>query len=802
MIRNYFKIAWRSLKRQPFFTFLNIFGLTIGIAGSLLIGLYIYDELSFDKMFTDADRIHRVNADIKFGGVTHDMSKVPAPMAQTMLNDCQQVEMVTRIRDEAGVLIKKKNSQNNIKEKHATYVDANFFDMFGVDLLAGQTHALKEQNTLVLTKTTALKHFETIHSAVGQQLIINNNKLYTVTGIVNDFPKNSFLRNHTVLVSTSGYSIAQENQWGDFNFYTFVKLLPNANIDNLETVLKGFVGKYLVPWMQTFFPGMTEESFFASGNYLYYETIPLTDIHLSGNKEEELSPNSAMQNVYILSCIGLFLIVLASVNFINLSTASSLKRAKEVGIRKTLGSNRLSLIKQFLTESGLISFIALLVAIGVAALTLPFFNTLVDKTIEIPFGNPIFWLILIVCTVLLGSFSGMYPAFFMSRFIPVHVLKGSTNSSTKGGGLRNSLVVFQFSISVVLIAATIVVYQQLNFIQNKDLGYTKDQVLIIDDVHGAGDRVQAFKAEVQKLSNVKSASVSGYLPTPSLRRDRTYRRSRNTDQDNPVNMQSWEVDYDYISTMGMEIIAGRGFDKQFTTDIQSIVLNESAIELLGVTPEEAIGMNLSEKVKIIGVVKNFHFESLKDKVGALGLTIGNSNNSMAVLLTAGDFSNTISKIESIWNDIAPGEPFAYNFMEDSFNTVYKEEQKLGVIFMIFTILSILIACLGLFGLAAFNAQKHFKEIGIRKVLGATVNQITLKLVFTFLKLVGIAILISLPISWYAMNVWLQDFSYRIDISWQTFAFTVLIVLGVAVLTISFQSIKAAIANPIKSLRTE
>jgi putative ABC transport system permease protein len=810
MFKNYLKIAWRSLKRQPFFTFLNTFGLAIGMAGGLLISLYIYDELNFDTMFKDADRIHRIDADMKFGGTESKMAQVSAPMAAAMENDFPQVELTARFRDLGSMLLRKSDSEANAKEEKTTFVDSTFFDMFGLDLLVGDVKtALREPNTLVLTRTAALKHFG-LKKALGQRMILNNTDTYTVTGVIDDMPRRSFLRDHTVFMAMAGHEDAQNQEWTSHNFYTFIKLIPEADISDFQAPLQSMLGKYIIPYVQTFLPGMTEEQLAASDNYMNYSTIALKDIHLYSNQDHELSANSSIRNIYILSFIGLFLIVLASVNFMNLSTAQSLKRAKEVGIRKTLGSDKSALIRQFLTESGLISFISLLFALVIAAVATPYFNVLSGKSVSIPFSSPFFWLILLSATLVLGLFAGSYPAFFMFRFMPASVLKGGGKNSVGGGTIRSFLVVFQFAISVLLIISTLVVFQQLKFIQGKDLGFAKDQVLVVDDVYTLGEKATAFKEEVVQLGQVRSATLSANMPTPSSRSNTSFFKEGVATAENSINMQIWRVDEDYVPTLDMEILEGRNFDRRFGTDSTAMLVNESAVSILGVQPKEALGMRMvrnfedgtSNHFTIIGVLKNFNYESLREGIGALSMTLDNSTGSLAVKLEAGDFSNAIASIERIWEKIAPGQPFGYRFMEDSFNTTYQAEQQLGRIFFTFTILSILIACLGLFGLAAFNAQKRTKEIGIRRVLGASVSQITYRLTTDFLKMVGIAILVALPIGWFVMNKWLEDFSYRIEISWWMLASAALLAVAIAVLTVSYQSIKAAIVNPIKSLRTE
>ncbi len=811
MFKNHLKIAWRSLKKQPFFTFLNTFGLAIGIAGGLLISLYIHDELSYDTMFADANRIHRVHADIKFGGEDRKFAVTPAPMAEAVQNDFSEVELAMRFRTQGSMLLRKADTESNIKELQSTYADSTFFEMFGIDLLVGDRKtALKSPNTLVLTKSAAEKHFG-LNDAVGQTMILDNNNSFTVTGVIADFPQNSFLRDHTVFMAMSGYEDSRIVNWGSNNYQTYLKLIPSANIEDIQQPLRGFLSKYVIPGVQQFMPGITEEQFKAAGNHLIYSTMPLTDIHLRSDRVAEISGNNDLQSIYILSFIAIFLLVLACVNFMNLSTAHSLKRAKEVGIRKTLGSNRGELIRQFLIESGLVSLGSLVLAVILAIILLPLFNDLADKDISMPYSNPFFWLTLLASGVVLGLISGGYPAFFMSKFIPVKVLKGTSNNSLGGGNVRNVLVVFQFAISVFLIIGTLVVYQQLNYIQNKDLGFSKDQVLIVNDAFSLDNKATSFKEEVKKLSYVKNATLSSFFPTPSGRSDSVFAPEEGlTDQENALSMQRWGVDFDYVSTMEFEIIAGRDFNRAFKNDSTSIIINESAVSVIGISPEEAIGKRYTPNMAaenpiyytIIGVVKDFHFSPFRAEIESLSLHLEDRAYALAIKLESGNISNAIGGIERIWNQVAPGQPFDYYFMEDSFNDTYQSEQRLGKIFFIFTTLSILIACLGLFGLAAFNAEKRTKEIGIRKVLGASVSQISYRLSVDFLKLVGIAILVSLPLGWFAMNKWLEDFSYRIEIGIWVFGLAAFLAVAISILTVSYQSIKAAIVNPVKSLRTE
>ncbi|GAB5526837.1 MAG: ABC transporter permease [Roseivirga sp.] len=818
MFKNNIKIAWRNLKRQPFFAFLNTFGLAIGMAGTLLISLFIHDELRYDRMFSDADRIYRVNISNRLAGETSDYASVSGPLADVMRQDFPQAQLITRFKESNSILLRKDDSQKNVKEEHVVGVDENFFEMFGIRLLQGnEANALKEPKSLVLTPSAAEKHFPD-GDIVGKSLIMDNGETYLVTGIVEEMPKSSFLKDYSVFISLSSYEDAKSIAWNNWSYPTFVKLVPGTDPETLQTFLSGVKDNYLIPWAMTFIPGLTVESSRENeketGNFMRFGAIALTDIHLhSPNIEGEFNANSDIQNVYILSFIGLFLLVLASVNFMNLSTARSLKRAKEVGLRKTLGSSRAGLVKQFLTEAGLISFISLALAIGVATMILPYFNALSGKSIVMPFSNPVFWLTLLLITLVLGLVSGSYPAFLMSKFAPHNALKTGGGSSLKGGKVRNLLVVVQFAVSIFLIASTLVVFQQLNFIQNKDLGFKKDQVLIIDDADAAGDALESFKTEVERLSQVESVSLSSFLPTPSARNGITYFVENAMDTENAIIIGSWRVDHDYISTLGLELIAGRDFSPQLKTDSSSLIINESTLQMLGLTAEEAIGTRMTDDFRredkenahfmtVIGVVKNFHFESLRNGIDALSLTLDKGANKAIIKLNPGDFSGSIAQIEGLWDEAAPGQLFNYYFMDDSFNQTYEAEQRLGLIFITFTVLSLFIACLGLFGLAAFNAEKRSKEIGIRKVLGASVGQITYKLSIDFLRLVGFAIIVSIPLAWYAMNQWLQDFSYRIEISWWIFALSALAAIAISILTVSQQSIRAALSNPVKSLKVE
>ncbi|MEQ8928185.1 MAG: FtsX-like permease family protein, partial [Fulvivirga sp.] len=544
-----------------------------------------------------------------------------------------------------------------------------------------------------------------------------------------------------------------------------------------------------------------------------FHSIALTDIHLnSQDRSGDFNENGDIKNIYILAVVGLFLIAMALVNFMNLSTAQSLKRAKEVGVRKTLGSNRLGLVRQFLTESVLIASVSVVFGLLLAVVMLPPFNQLAGTSITIPFESFEFWLILICSAITLGFLAGVYPAMVISRFAPIKAL-GNGNVTSSGGLMRNVLVVFQFTISVCLMVGTLVVYQQLQYIKTKALGYEKDRILVVDNAKSAGQNLDTFKQEVQSLANVEIASLSSFLPTPSDRNGTTFFKESSLGPSDAVIIGNWRIDHDYLETLGLELIAGRNFDPANVADSTALLINEASLSMFDVSLDEALGMRVTrdfhredkenmEYYTVIGVVKDFHFESMRNVINGLTFRLGFDANKMMVKLKAGEYQETIENIHTIWNKVSPGQPFEYYFMDESFDKTYRSELRLGSIFLLFTSLSIFIACLGLFGLAAFNTEKRTKEIGIRKVLGAGVGQIVIRLSIDFLKLVGIALVVALPLSWLLMNKWLQNFSYRVELGIGLLLMCAFLAIGIAILTVSYQSIKAAIVNPVKSLKNE
>ena len=807
MLRNYLKTAIRNLWKNKGFSAINIIGLAIGLATCLLIMIYVMDELSYDRYNEKADRIYRVDGEIKFGGNHFILAVAPAPAGPAMLKDFPEVEKETRFRGYGGFLVRK--GGQNIQEDAVIYADSTLFDVFTLPMIQGDPHtALIDPHTVVITEKIAKKYFDATN-VVGRSLLVNDSIPYKITGVIRDLPAQSHFH-FDIFVSLSQSDESRNDQWLSNNFNTYVVLRKGTDPRQLEAKLKGMVVKYVAPLVHQAV-NISLDDFFKAGNFVGFSLTPLERIHLYSNKTAELGANGNIQYVYIFSAIAFFILLIACVNFMNLSTARSANRAKEVGIRKVLGSLRGNLIIQFMIESILISAFGLLLALGLAWLLLPVFNQLAAKDMSIGLFSRL-WLApsLLGLMLLVGLLAGSYPAFFLSAFRPIAVLKGNVASGFKTGWLRNSLVVFQFGISMVLMVGTAVIYRQLAYIHNRELGFKREQVLIVQNTGALGDQVRAYKEKLLRLPGVEGVTMTGYLPTSDSRNDDAFFLSPDLDTKKAISMQRWAVDENYIPVLGMRMAAGRNFSKDFLTDSMGIVINEAAAHFLGFC--DAIGQKIYElddvKTKktrmfhVIGVVKDFNFNTLRQVVTPLALFLERDRGSLALKVQSGNVHRLVGQVEDAWRSMAPGQPFSYTFMDDQFNNIYLTEQRMGGISLSFSLLAILIACLGLFGLAAYAAEQRTREIGIRKVLGATVSGIIALLSKDFLLLVLVSAVLAFPIAWLAMHRWLQDFAYRIDIGWEVFVLAGLLSVGIALLTVVFQALKAALTNPVRSLRSE
>jgi len=806
MLKNYLKIAWRNLTTNKAFTLINVSGLALGLTTCLLIVFYVFDELSYDHYNTKLERIYRVNTDVGFGGNTHVNATSPPPLAAALKAAYPEVEEVARFRQGGGAMVKK--GDQNIHEYSMIYADPSVFGVFTLPVISGSIAEFKEPHTLVITKRAALKYFNTAQAA-GRVLTFNDTSRYKIAAVIKNIPAQSHF-NFDFFVSMADVPESKEQAWLTNDFHTYVLLRNGADAKKLESSLQPFFRKHAGAQLQSLLH-LTFDGFDRGGNHFKLNLVPLKDIHLRSNVESELGANGSIQYVYILSAIAVFILLIACVNFMNLSTARSANRAREVGVRKVLGSSRKYLIIQFLAESILVTFIAALVAVAAACLLLPAFNQLSGKQLEIT-PPVVAWAVPVLLGIILiaGSLAGSYPALYLSGFQPIQVLKGKIAAGFKSGMLRNSLVVFQFGISIFLIIGTLVIYNQLTFIQNADLGYNRDHVLIVYNTWTLGKSARNFKNEVKQLSGVENATLTGFLPTRTENNSPIISKSPSYDQKSSILSDIWTVDEDYVNTLGMKIKEGRDFSKQMSTDSSAVLLNETAAKQLDIRHlnGQLVYTNQGDAKKpikayrVIGIIKDFNFQSLRANVTPMTLMLDNDNYLLSVHIHSADIPAVMAGIKNIWTKFSPNQQFGYSFMDDDFNAIYRQEQQSGKIFILFTSMAIAIACLGLFGLAAFAAEQRTKEIGIRKVLGATVSNIITMLSADLIKLVLLAILLASPLAWWAMNKWLQGFAYRQAIAWWVPAIAGAAAVLIALITVSSQAIKAARANPVKSLRSE
>jgi putative ABC transport system permease protein len=794
------RLAVRQLLKTRGFTALNILGLTLGLTTFLLIVLYVADECSYDRWNTKAARIYRINTDLNLSQHVSYLADAAPPVAPTLIKNYPDVQQAVRLLPQPGTRFKK--GDQLIAEPHVVICDPGMFDLFPVPMVEGDpASALLSPRTVVITESTARRYFNSTH-VVGRTLTdVDDSLVLTVTGVVRDMPaQSSFHYDLFITMRGNGMEKPDNSFYALFPMSTFILLRPGADVNALRQQL----GSFMYKWDPKY------KEYESPDYFLHLGLIPLTDIHLRSNRTDELEPNGNIQYVYIFSAIAVIVLLLAAINFMNLSTARSAGRAREVGVRKVLGSARSTLIAQFLSESLLMTFAAAVLAIGLAWAILPVFNQLADKSLTIDM-TVIKWLLpsLAAIVLIVGLLAGAYPAFFLSAFRPVEVLKGKLSSGFKGGVLRSTLVVFQFSISLFLIIGTMIVFLQLHYIQSRDLGFDRSRMLTIKGLTSLKDPL-TLKKEALQLPGVSGATLSNFLPTNQERWHNFGQVKGHTDISTEV--QSWMVDPDYISTLKMQIAKGRDFSPQFGTDSTGIVLNETAAKVWGIAEDPLNkqitlnGFNSGKTVfHVIGVVKDFNFSSLRTNVTPLVMIVNNpfgNPNLLNIRVKSDDLPALISQLKMKWKELAPYQPFEYSFMDADFDALYRSEQRMGQLSVLFSGLAILIACLGLFGLAAYAAEQRTNEIGIRKVLGASVPSIIGLLSRDFGRLMALAILIATPLAWLGMNKWLQNFAYHTTITPWTFILAATIVLLIAAATTIYQSVRAALANPVDSLRAE
>jgi putative ABC transport system permease protein len=800
MFKNYLKIAWRNIRRHKGYSFINITGLAIGIASSILIYLFVAFELSYDKFHERAGDIYRLAFSAQIGDTKINQVYTSAENFKRLLQDFPEIETGVKflVLGRTPITV----GEKTFYETRIYAADATFYDVFSIPLMSGDpATALVNPHTMVISRDTATRYFGTT-DVLGRVLHVHDSggsKDFAITGVSENIPENSHFH-YDLLISTTNFPTLLDNDVWDANiFVTYLFLKPGTSKDSFNEKLKTFTKKYM--------GGREFDEWLAKGNSWEYFLQPLTSIHLNSDLGGEFEANGSRTYVIIFSVISLLILLMACINFVNLSTAKSALRLKEVGLRKVVGSNRNKLIFQFLSESVFLSFFSLALSIGGVHCFLPAYRNLIGRNLQIHYlDNPIVIPSLIILGLAVGVISGIYPAFFQSSFKPITALRSKTGTTKGSSLLRNFLVTFQFTITIFLIIGTLVVLQQIKFFQNKKLGFEKEQVLVIKNAESLGSSIVPFKEILRQNSHIIAVAGSNTLPGRGFV---NMGFGAEGGENTPLNLCI--CDHDFLDTLKIELALGRFFSKEFPSDSYAAVLNEQAVEQIGW--DDPINKKINNWLPqrgdftVIGVIKNYHYESLHQAIRPQVLLLSGGYHKdpetlVSVRLNTKDISGTVSYIQKIWKDFAHSVPFEYSFLDEDYDSLYMSERQTRKLFSTFTFIAILIACLGIFGLASFTAERHTREIGIRKVLGASVSGITMNLSKKFTTWVLLANLIAWPAAYYFMNKWLANFAYRISLNIWTFILSGLIAFTIALLSVSYQSIKAATANPVDSLRHE
>jgi len=811
MFRNYLKTAFRNLWKYRFYSGINLLGLASGILCFLFIAAFIQDELSYDRFHEHADRIYRINFKGRLSGNELNINQVGPPVGATLQAEFPEVENYVRFRPIGDFIVSFEDK--SFQEDRIIYADSMLLEIFSFELAKGERNKiLRRPNTAILTESMAQKYFGDANP-IGKRLKVEGEPDLIVDGVLSDIPRNSHIQQE-MFISLSSLEESRAQIWTDMNFNTYLLLSENADVSQLEAGFPDFIRRHVGAELERFLQ-MTYEDFLESGNAAAYTLTALEDIYLRSEFPEELGPSSDIQYLYVFGAVALIVLLLAGINFINLSTARASTRSREVGVRKVVGAQQFQLIGQFLSESTLLAVFSLLFAIVGIKLLLPFFNTLTDKSVTFSdlWQEPAMLLSAIGVTVAIGLLAGAYPSFYLSGFKPLAVLSGSKGNQSSRSRLRNGLVVFQFAITTLLLIGTFTVYQQMQYIQQKNLGFNKEQLLLIDGAYGLGEQIDVYKAKMQQDPRVSHLATTSYLPTPSNRNRSGYFKGNSSGGLNVI-LQAWFVDDDFLPTMGFELLEGRNFRAGDGEESREVIVNEETARQMDVT-DDPIGKQLTRSFgtdengqpvfstyTIVGVVRDFHFESLHDKIEPMVMHQGNSSRFVAMRVQAQEMQGLISEARSLWEQMAPHLPFNYTFLDERFAQMYEAEARMSRIAGIFSALSILIACIGLIGLATFTALQRQREISIRKVLGASLSQLFLLLTQDFAKLILVAFILGLPLGWFLMRKWLQGFAYATPISVTTFLITAIVLLVISLLAISYQSLKTAQSNPAEVLKGE
>jgi putative ABC transport system permease protein len=801
MLRNFFTTALRSLKKNLGFSVINILGLSIGLACSVLIMVFVWHELSYDKYNVKAERIYRIAQKALIGNTQINQTWTPAPMPEALYKEFPEVEAVTRITEAENQTVN--FNERVFIEKQGWIADSSLFDVFTFRFIKGiPKAALAKPNMVVITQSMAFKYFGN-DDPIGKVLVMSDNSSsqnYEVSAVIEDVPDNSHFHFDFIISLVSFKGFYDSQQWFNNNFFTYIALKEGVDIKGFEAKIPAFTDKYL-------FGGNYEKLKAEHKGYWEIYLQPLLEIHLNSDITGEFEPNGRKSYVYIFFIVAIIILLIACINFMNLNTAKSSTRSKEVGVRKVVGASRKMLMFQFVGESILTSFIAMAIGMAIAETLLPAYGNLVGRNLEIHYFNNFYVLpLLFMLAATVGLISGSYPAFFLSSFKPVNVLKGKALGVSKSPWLRNTLVIIQFTMSIVLIISTLLIYKQLDFLQNQQLGFDKEQVIVLKNPYALGKNSKVFSDEVKKCEGVENVTFSTSLPGKMFNNI-----GFRSDGKENFSLNLCLCDPGFIDVMKLEMKEGRFFSDEFLADTSAVILNESAVKLL--EWDEPIGkvinggMNRNINFRVIGVVKDFYFESKHQKVRPMALFFLNGSfsrppNFVSVRVKSDKIAATIATIEKNWGKFANGLSLDYTFLNDEYDILYKNEKQTQQLFIVFSVLAIFIACLGLLGLTSYLAELRTKEIGIRKVMGATVSTITLILSTNFLKWVVISNVIAWPLAYYLMTEWLENFAYKVSLSWWMFALAALLSIFIAIITINYQSIKAATRNPIDSLRYE
>ena len=812
MFRNYLIVALRSLWRHRGYSLINIFGLAIGLASSIFIMLYVVNELSYDKFHEKSDQIYRIWIKGSMPATEMRHAKTSPPMAEALLNDYPEVEKAVRLRQSGGWMVRSGDRKFHETEREFIFADSSFFDFFSFQLIKGDpATCLRDPRSIVLTEEYATKYFGD-EDPIGQTLKIEQDtNLSVITGVMEDFPVNSHF--HVKMIgSMSTLGNSRSTNWVNHNYHSYVVLKEGTDPQEFEARLEGMVTKYVGP-MITQFLGIDMEEFENAGNSYGYQLQRLDDIHLYSDLQFELEPNGNPMYVYIFLVAAILILVIAGINFMNLATARSTIRAREVGLRKVVGSNRAQLISQFLTESVVLSLLSLVVAVLLVYLLLPQYNNLIQLRLEFNIFSGGLWLpILIIFAILVGLAAGSYPAFVLASFRPIAVFSSDQKFGSRKSFLRSMLIVLQFTVTIVILIGTIIVNRQLHFMQDKDPGFRKDNLMVISRSDVLRNRIDAFKEEVKQHANVISVANTSHIPSMQYWDNAHWLEG--WDRSEIFTIASCYVSYDFDEAMGLEMVEGRFFDRQMGADSSAVIINEAAALALGL--EDPLSNRFVEPgnnggedsfMPIIGVVKDFHFESLQKEISPMAIHFmrGNFEGKIVLELGEGDLGETIDFIAGKWDEFNIEYPFEYTWMDEEFDQLFDTERQTGKILSIFSIISIFITCLGLLGLISYTTTQRTREIGIRKIMGASVQIVMQLLSKEVYNLLGISALISIP-AYFGARAWLQRFAYHINFQVGTYFLVLgavtLVVFILAMATVSFHSYRAATANPAESLKVD